>query len=127
MRQGQALTVFFGLWLAVSPWVIGYNSHSHAMIVTAVGVVAILLGMASVVTWSSTNIPMWCVFALGACTFLIPMIRNMAGPSAAANNDLIAGPLLALSASFVLVGRQRRLLLAGPADPIGAEGQASLS
>ena len=127
MRQGQALTVFLGLWLAVSPWVIGYSSSRHAMIVTAIGVIALLAGLASAAMWTSTNVPMWVVFALGACTFLIPMIRNMAGPSAAADNDLIAGPLLAVSASMALAGRQRRILLAGPADPAGAEGQASLS
>src|SRR3954470_4536665 len=127
MRQGQALTVFLGLWLAISPWVIGYSSPRHAMLVTAIGVVALLAGLASTVLWTSTNVPMWLAFGLGVCTFLIPMIRNMAGPSLAANNDLIAGPLLALSASAALAGRQRRLLLAGPADPAGAEGQASLS
>ena len=127
MRQGQALTVFFGLWLAISPWVIGYSSSAHAMTVTAIGIAAVLAGVASAALWSSTNAPMWVAFALGACTFLIPMARNMSGPSDAAVNDLLAGPLLALSASAALVGRQRRLLLAGPADPIGAEGQASLS
>jgi hypothetical protein len=127
MRQGQALTLFFGLWLAISPWVIDYSSHAHAMTVAAIGAMAVLAGLASAVAWQSTNVPMWIAFALGAFTFLIPMIRNMSGPSAAANNDLIAGPLLALSASAALVGRQNRLLLAGPPDPDGAEGQASLS
>jgi hypothetical protein len=127
MRQGQALTVFFGLWLAISPWVIGYASQAHAITVTTFGLIALLAGFVSAVMWQSTSIPMWVAFALGVVTFLIPMIRNMSGPSAAANNDLIAGPLLALSASAALVGQQRRLLLAGPPDPEGAEGQASLS
>ena len=127
MRQGQALTVLFGLWLAVSPWVLGYTSTSHAMLITTFGVIALLAGAASVVTWEKTSVPMWVAMAVGICTYLMPMIRNMYGQSYAANNDLIVGPLIGLSAAAAVAGRQRRLLLAGPADPEGAEGQASLS
>jgi Flp pilus assembly protein TadB len=127
MRQGHALTVFFGLWLAISPWVLGYTSHSHALLIATFGAIAVLAGLVSAVAWPTTSVPMWVAMAAGICTYLMPMIQNMSGQSLAANNDLIVGPLIGLSVSAALVGRQRRLLLAGPPDPEGAEGQASLS
>jgi hypothetical protein len=126
MRRLPILVVLFGLWLALSPWFAAYARHAHAMQDSIVGVLVVIAGSASAFVRLTTGLPLWIAFALGLCTALTPMMFGQVGESFSANNDLILGPLIALSASITIVGRARALLRTGPPDPEGAKGQASL-
>jgi hypothetical protein len=126
MRKGQELVVLFGLWLALSPWVASYAKHAHAMQDSIVGVFVVLAGVASALLGFTSAVPLWIAFALGLWTALTPMMFGQFGQSFSANNDLIVGPLIAVSASIGVVSRARALLLAGPPDPEAAKGQTSL-
>lgn len=126
MRKGQELVVLFGLWLALSPWVAGYARHAHAMQDSSVGVIVVLAGIASALAGFTTAVPLWIAFALGIWTTFTPMMFGQFGQSFSANNDLIVGPLIAVSASIGVVSRARTLLLAAPPNPEAARGQTSL-
>jgi hypothetical protein len=126
MRRGQALVVLFGLWLALSPWIAGYAQHAHAVQDSIVGVLVLLAGLTSAAVGLMTAVPMWIAFALGIWVFFTPIVFEQVGPSFSADNDLIVGMLIAVSASIAVVSRARALLLAGPADPAAARGQTSL-
>jgi hypothetical protein len=125
MRKGQALVVLFGLWLAVSPWVVGYAHPAHAMLDSIVGVLAVVAGGTSVFMGLSTSVPLWAAFVLGVLTYFAPMMFNLAGASSPADNDIVVGPIIALGAAIALVAREKAVLLLGPPDPEGAEGQAT--
>jgi hypothetical protein len=126
MTRGHALVVLFGLWLALSPWVAGYAKHAHAVQDSIVGVLVVLAGIASALAGFTTAVPLWIAFALGLWTAFTPMMFDQVGPSFSADNDLLVGPLIVLSASIAVVSRARALLLAGPPDPEAAKGQTSL-
>lgn len=126
MRKGQALVVLFGLWLTLSPWIAGYAKHVHALQDSIVGVLVVLAGAASAAVGFNTAVPLWIGFALGLWVAFTPIVFGQVGPSFSANNDLIVGMLIAVSASIGVVSHARALLLAGRSDPGAARGQTSL-
>jgi SPW repeat len=126
LRGGQALIVLFGLWLAMSPWIVGYANHAHALLDTIVGIFVVGAGIASALWGPATAVPLWMAFVLGMWTFLTPIAFGEVGHAFSANNDLMVGPLIALSASIAIVTRENMRIAATNAKPHSAADQTSL-
>jgi hypothetical protein len=126
LLMGRAFLLLLGIWLAISPWLIGYARHSHAVNDTVVGILVAASAIASVLTAAVTQVPLWTALLLGIWAMATPMTFGQAGESFSANNDLIAGVLIVLAAAIALSSRARMRLLGSGADPEGASGQTSL-
>jgi hypothetical protein len=124
LLAGRGLLVLFGLWMIVSPHVFGYLRHAHATQDTIVGILVAVTGIVSAVLGVAASWPLWTALALGVWTFITPMMFSQAGESFSANNDLIVGLLIGLTAAVALVSRARLRIPAGGSDE--AAGQTSL-
>ena len=126
LQAGRAFLLLLGIWLAVSPWIVRYAGHAHAMNDTVIGILIAAAVVVSVLTGAATPIPLWSALVLGVWTFVTPMAFGQAGQSFSANNDLIAGLLTVVAAAIALTSRARMLLSAAGPDPEAASGQTSL-
>jgi len=124
LHAGRALLVLFGVWMMVSPHVFGYMRHAHATQDTIVGLLVVLTAIVSALLGPRASWPLWTAVALGVWTYTTPMMFHEAGFTFSANNDIILGLLIGLSAAIALVSRAR---LRTPADGgHEAAGQTSL-
>ena len=126
LQAGRAFLLLLGLWLAVSPWVVGYARHAHAVSDTIVGILIAAAVIVSVLTRAVTPVPLWTALLLGVWTIITPIMYGQAGESFSANNDLVVGLLTVLTSAIALSSRRRMRLFAEGADPEGASGQTSL-
>ena len=126
LLTGRAFLLLLGIWLAVSPWLIRYARHSHAVNDTVVGILVAGAAITSVLTGAVTQVPLWSALVFGIWAMATPMTFGQAGESFSANNDLVAGVLIVLAAAIALSSRARVRLLDSGADPEGASGQTSL-
>jgi len=126
LQAGRAFLVLLGLWLAVSPWIVGYARHAHAVNDTVVGILIAAAAVVSVFTGAATPVSLWSALVLGVWIFVTPMAFGQAGQSFSANNDLIAGFLIVVAAAIALTSRARLRLFAAGAEPHAASGQTSL-
>ena len=123
---GRALLVLLGIWLAASPWLVGYARHEHAVNDTVCGILIAAAAGTSVLSRAVTPVPLSIALVLGVWAIATPMLFGQAGESFSANNNLIVGLLTVLTAAIALSSRARMLLYARGADPEGASGQTSL-
>jgi len=126
LQAGRALLVLLGIWLAVSPWIAGYARYTHSVGDTIVGILVAVAAIASAVAGPTTAVTLWIAMLLGILTFIMPMMFGQAGESFSANNDLIVGMLIVVTAAVALVSRARLRLFATPADAHAASEQTSL-
>ena len=126
LQAGRAFLVLLGIWLAVSPWIVGYARHAHAINDTAIGILIAAAAVVSMLTRAVTPVPLWTALVLGVWTFVTPMAFGQAGQSFSANNDLIAGLLIVVAAAIALTSGARMLLSAAGPDPEAASGQTSV-
>jgi SPW repeat-containing protein len=126
LQAGRAFLLLLAIWLVVSPWMVGYTRHSHAVNDTIVGILVAAAVILSVLTGAVRPVPLWSALLLGIWTIVTPMMFGQAGESFSANNDLIVGLLIVLTAAIALSSRARMRLFAAGADPEGASGQTSL-
>ena len=126
LQLGRALLVLFGIWLTISPWIFGYTVPQHAVQVTITGVLLVLTAVASVFFSAATALPLWFALVLGLWTMATPIMFGQAGRSFSANNEIVVGLLILLTAAVAIGSQARMRLLVGGADPDGASGQTSL-
>lgn len=97
----DAANAVVGAWLIVSPWVLGFQAVTVAMVVTAaIGVLLIAssVGAMSVpAAWEE-----WLDAILGAALMMAPMLLGFDAVPAALTNALIGGALVVVLALWVL-------------------------
>ena len=126
LQLGRMLLVLFGIWLTISPWMLGDSVFDHAVQITITGVLLVLTAGASVLFGSATALPLWFALALGLWTAATPIMFGLSGRSFTANNDIVVGLAVLVAASVAIASQARMRLFAGGPDPRGAEGQTSL-
>jgi len=126
LQLGRMVLVLFGIWLTISPWMLGDSVLDHAVQITITGVLLVLTAGASVLFGSATALPLWFALALGLWTAATPIMFGLSGRSFTANNDIVVGLAVLVAASVAIASQARMRLFAGGPDPRGAEGQTSL-
>lgn len=105
-------TFAVGLWLAVSPWLMGYASHPAATANAAV--VGLVLALAAHFEASCELSVEWLHLAAGAWLLAAPFLLGFDGvPLAAANSVAVGASVAALAASALELDRGLRKLFLG--------------
>lgn len=94
------LTMLTGLWLAISPWMVGFNAsfNSLAMSNLIVGLALTLLGLGFGAAYSRTHGMVWVAALLGVWAIITPWIA----PGAAAAADTIVSNVITGGVAVVL-------------------------
>jgi SPW repeat-containing protein len=104
------LNAILGVWLIISPWVVGYAGHSAALWNTLItGIVILLVALAASRTADSS--PSWLNVALGVWLIVSPWVLGYSLLEAATANDVVLGVIvgmLALVASLAKAAPGRR-------------------
>ena len=108
----DALNVILGIWLFVSPWVLGYSgAQVPAWNAWAVAVVVFLLSVASLAQFRKWE--EWINVLLGIWLILSPWILHFNSLSKATSNAIIVGIIVGLLALSSALGRQGFDLVSG--------------
>jgi len=95
---GDGLTLLAGLYLAISPWVVGFNGFRNLTInnlIVGLAVVALAMGLAS--AFGRTYGVSWLVPLLGIWTILAPwVIRGRPATTDTVWNNLVTGAVIAV-------------------------------
>ncbi|MFC3284514.1 SPW repeat protein [Litchfieldella rifensis] len=98
------LMLLFGVWLVVSPFVLGYAGAGAQMAVwnpVIVGVVVVVFAIAEIMkpqTWEE-----WISLLLGAWLIAAPFVLGYTGMTAALWNSVIMGLLIGADAVWTLI------------------------
>ena len=94
------LTMLTGLWLAISPWMLGFNAGFASLAVSNLitGLALTLLGLASGAAYSRTHGMVWVVALLGVWAIITPWIAA----GAVATTGTIVSNVITGGAAIVL-------------------------
>lgn len=105
----DGLSLILGLWLIVSPWVLGFTGIGAAMWNAVVfGIVVALMALAALTTFRDWE--EWTDMAIGAWLAISPWVLGFATGtegSALTGNFVVAGLLVLAFSAWSLVGHHR--------------------
>ncbi|WUH92941.1 SPW repeat protein [Streptomyces sp. NBC_00433] len=104
----EGLCLLTGLYLAISPWVVGFTNFTNLRVsnlITGIALAVLAMGFGSVL--ERTVGLGWCAIAIGVWTILAPWA--IAGPNAAithtiVNNAIVGGVAIALGLATMGLG-----------------------
>jgi hypothetical protein len=106
----DGLSMLSGLYLAISPWVVGFQSLTRLSIsnlVTGLALAALALGLAS--AYGRTHGLSWIPPLIGLWTIIAPWVMGSATRASIWNNVITGAVILLLGLGAMAVGmRQRR-------------------
>lgn len=107
-RWQDWLALALGLWLLVSPWLLGYSALQAATwnaVILGVGI-AVFAGaaLAKPASWEE-----WINLALGVWLVISPWVLGFSDATAATWNQVIVGLIVAADAAFAMTQSQSRL------------------
>jgi hypothetical protein len=112
VRTVEGLTFLAGLYLAISPWVVGFN---HFMTLTAnnliIGIALAVLALGFASPYGRTHRIAWVVPLIGVCTIIAPwVVRGHVATTATLWSNIVTGAvalLLGLGAMALEMSRTR--------------------
>jgi fatty acid desaturase len=106
----DGLTFLAGLFLAMSPWVVGFSSHSSLTatnLMSGIAIAALALGFAS--AYGRTHGIVWVAPLLGVWTIVAPWLVSGATPSTSAiTTNVVVGAVCVLCTLAVMSASMRR-------------------
>lgn len=106
----DGLTLLAGLYLAISPWVVGFHGLSRLTVsnlVTGLALAALALGFAT--AYGRTHGLSWIAPVIGIWTIVSPWVVGSAGRGTIWNNVITGIVILLLGAGAVAVGARQRM------------------
>src|SRR5262249_7041950 len=101
----DAVNVILGIWLFISPWVLGYSgAEAQAWNAWIVGVIVFVLSIASLAQFQKWE--EWINVLLGIWLILSPWILQFSTASRETTNAVIVGIIVGLLALSSALGRQ---------------------
>ena len=99
------LSVILGVWLIISPWVVGFAGDTMATWNTLIlGIVVVLLGFYATRTADPT--PSWLNVALGIWLIVSPWVLGFTTSEGAMANSVILGVITGMLALIVALARE---------------------
>ena len=89
-----------GIWLIVSPWVLGYSGTSTGLWGNVVLGILVLIAAATAGSATSAG-PSWWTLAFGIWLIISPFVLSYWHDAGAAANDVVCGIILTILALFV--------------------------
>jgi hypothetical protein len=96
-HPGSALNVIAGIWLIISPWVLGFSNLQTPPLwdTLLVGIAVLILSAIRLGTVGTEGLS-WISFLVGIWLLISPFVLNFSGTSAAMGNEVILGILVGL-------------------------------
>jgi hypothetical protein len=115
MKHWQdVVNVLVGIWLVISPWILGFNNESQAMVLAVALGVALLAAAAGALVlpraWEE-----WSEALVGLVAIVSPWAIGMQSNIAFRNSAIIAGAIAVVMAGWTLVA-DKDLRVGGPRD-----------
>src|SRR5262245_40776993 len=107
----EGLTLLAGVYLAISPWVVGFRPSDGSLAVNnlIIGVTVALLGLSFATIYGRTHGLSWVPVVLGVWTILSPwLVRGSFSGGAVANNVIIGAVITLLGLMTVGMASRRR-------------------
>ncbi|GAA2413236.1 SPW repeat protein [Streptomyces glaucosporus] len=108
-RGLEALTVLSGLYLAISPWIVGFDGFTRLAVNNLVcGMTLALLGLAFATAYERTYGMSWVPAAIGAWLIVSPwVVAGEVDTTRTVVNNVIVGALaILLSLALLAIGRR---------------------
>ena len=101
VRIASGLVVLAGLWLIISPWVLGIGFRRGALVNDPIiGVIVALLAVTRFLGPTTTEWPSWATIPFGIWTLISPWVYGFAGESHALEYSSVATALAIMILSF---------------------------
>jgi SPW repeat len=119
------ITLLFGLYVAMSPWIVGFNASSRLGVIDLIAGIAtavLALGFSSVL--DRTHGILWALPVIGVWVIVAPWVHTGAAPDASMMwSNVVSGVVIAtLGTAATLLGmRARAEASAGESAPYRAE------
>jgi len=107
-RGLEALTVLAGLYLAASPWIVGFDGLTRLTVTNLIcGVTLALLGLAFATAYERTYGMNWVPIVIGAWTIVAPWVvaGEMDTTRSVVNNVIIGALTVLLGLALLTIGR----------------------
>ncbi len=108
------INVLAGIWLIISPWVLGFGALQAAMLDTLIVGIAVLI-LAAVRLSSTTPVPgvSWLNFILGIWLIISPFVLDYSNVGAPSADNIIVGIIVGLAGLFSALGAGTRTYSVG--------------
>ncbi len=106
LRWQDMVNLLVGLWIATSPWVLGYGEGMNPAIWNALLLGGVILVIALADIDSPTRWEEWTLAALGVWSIASPWVFGYSGHSMAMLNSVAAGIVVAVLAGWALLGQR---------------------
>ena len=106
----DGLTLLAGLYLAISPWVVGFSTAEHHLAINNLicGIAVALLGLGYATVFGRTHGLAWVPVVLGVWTIVSPwLIHGMSAAGGTIANNVIIGIVIAVL-GFMTIGISSR-------------------
>jgi hypothetical protein len=108
MRRASWINVLIGMWLIVSPWVLGFTSWAATSNHVLFGFLVAILAVSSAVIARRVHALSWVNAAFGGWLVMSPWLLGYVDAGVAGVNSMIAGVAVALIALLRVGERSRR-------------------
>jgi hypothetical protein len=106
-RPASTLNVLAGIWLIISPWVLGFSGMQAAMLSTLlVGIAVLVLAIIRLGTTGTSGLSLL-NFWLGLWLIISPFVLSFASRSLAMSNAIILGILVAIFGLWAALAAHR--------------------
>lgn len=127
----EGLTLLAGLYLAISPWVVGFTGHTSLTVNNVItGVALAVLALCFATMYGRSHRIAWVAPVIGVWTIVAPWLVSGPAPSIGAivSNVIVGLVGLACTISMMMLGRRRagmasRRVPAVPTDPMRDQRQ----
>ncbi|MEV6806763.1 SPW repeat protein [Streptomyces sp. NPDC017248] len=110
LQAAEGLTLLTGLYMAISPWVVGFNGSRLAVSNLVTGITLAILALAFGSVYERTFGMGWVAAAIGAWTIVSPWaVRNAAPTTGTIVSNIITGVIaLLLGLATIAMASRRR-------------------
>jgi hypothetical protein len=108
MKWTSWCNLILGVWLFISPWLIGYATGIAAGNSLVVGIIIAIVAIVALSSYQAARGARWVNVVLGIWTIVSPWILSFSGRANVVTNDVIVGALVTIFA-LIGIGATRRM------------------
>jgi uncharacterized membrane protein len=107
MKWTSWCNLILGIWLIISPWVIGFPTSAATGITFVVGIAVLIAAIVALSSYEAARGARWLNLILGIWVVISPWVLRFATSSNATASNVIAGALVVIFAWIGLAMRRR--------------------
>jgi hypothetical protein len=107
MKWTSWCNLILGIWLIISPWVIGFPTSAATGITLVVGIAVLIAAIAALSSIDAVRGARWLNLVLGIWVIISPWVLRFATSNNATASNVVAGALVVIFAWIGLAMRRR--------------------